>query len=78
MGPGEVAGAAPKGKRENSQAKGSDPDETPERKGKTALDAEGATAEGAGISQAKNGGARYIGVLCVFFHVNGIQERANQ
>ncbi len=34
MGPGEVAGAAPKGKCENSQAKGSDPDETPERKGK--------------------------------------------
>ncbi len=46
MGPGEVAGAAPKGKCENSQAKGSDPDETPERKGKTALDAEGATAAG--------------------------------
>ena len=34
MGPGEVAStAAPKGNCKNSQAEGSDPDETPERKG---------------------------------------------
>ena len=33
-GPGETAeNAAPKGKRKNSQAKGSDSDEAPERKG---------------------------------------------
>ena len=50
MGPGEVAGAAPKGKRENSQAKGSGPDETPERKGKTALDAEVQPPPGGNLS----------------------------
>ena len=43
MGPGEVAStAAPKGNCKNSQAEGSDPDETPERKG-ISLYADGAT-----------------------------------
>ena len=43
--------AGPKGKRKNSQAEGSDPDEAPERKGIFSLDAEGATDPGSGISQ---------------------------
>ena len=44
MGPKETVFAAPKGKCENSQAEGSDPDGTPERKGVSPLDADGATA----------------------------------